>query len=210
MKHSARFWNIIANHYARQPVADQASYEKKLEITRSYFKPQMQVFEFGCGTGSTAIAHAPYVKQIRAIDVSPKMVEIANSKAQAANVDNIQFECAAINDYAINNASQDVVMAHSILHLVDNKKAIIQRSYSILKPGGLFVTSTACIGDMGWAFKLMGLLMPIGSRLGVLPAVKVFSENELANAITDAGFRIEYQWRPGRDKAVFIIARKAI
>ncbi|MDX1497914.1 MAG: class I SAM-dependent methyltransferase, partial [Salinisphaeraceae bacterium] len=187
MKKTTRFWNLIANHYAKQPVADQASYERKLEITRDYLKPDMSVFEFGCGTGSTAIAHAPYVKQILATDISPKMIDIAQSKAEAAGVNNINFVCAAIDDYDIADASQDVVMAHSILHLVENKQAIIQRVHQILKPDGLFITSTACIGDMGWGYKLMGLLMPIGAALGVLPMVKVFTEQELTNTITEAG-----------------------
>jgi cyclopropane fatty-acyl-phospholipid synthase-like methyltransferase len=36
----------------------------------------MEVLEFGCGTGSTAIVHAPHVKELRAIDISEKMIGI--------------------------------------------------------------------------------------------------------------------------------------
>jgi len=43
----------------------------------------MQVLEFGRGTGSTAIAHALYVKHIHATDVSSKMFEITQGKADA-------------------------------------------------------------------------------------------------------------------------------
>ena len=57
---SSKFWDRIADRYSRRPVADEAAYQKKLEVTRQYFRPEMQVLEFGCGTGSTAIAHAPY------------------------------------------------------------------------------------------------------------------------------------------------------
>jgi ubiquinone/menaquinone biosynthesis C-methylase UbiE len=42
----------------------------------------MEVLEFGCGTESTAIAHAPYVKHIQALDISSKMIDIAQGKAQ--------------------------------------------------------------------------------------------------------------------------------
>ena len=80
-KYSARFWNIMAKRYSKSPVPDEAAYQKKLQVTRKYFRPDMKVFEFGCGTGSTAIVHAPYVKHIQAIDVSSKMVEIAEAKA---------------------------------------------------------------------------------------------------------------------------------
>jgi cyclopropane fatty-acyl-phospholipid synthase-like methyltransferase len=45
----------------------------------------MELLEFGCGTGGTAIIHAPHVKHIRAIDISPRMIEIAKSRAEAAS-----------------------------------------------------------------------------------------------------------------------------
>ena len=75
----------------------------------------------------------------------------------------------------------------------------------MLKPGGVFVSSTACLGDtMKW-FKFIG---PIGSRLGLIPMVKVFSVAELTDSLAAAGFDIDYQWQPARGSAVFIIARK--
>ena len=68
----AKFWDRIAERYARTPVADETSYKKKLQITQDYLRPGMEVLEFGCGTGSTALIHAPYVKHIHAIDISSK------------------------------------------------------------------------------------------------------------------------------------------
>ena len=53
------FWDRLAKRYARMPVADQAAYETKLEKTRAFLRPDSRVLEFGCGTGSTAILHAP-------------------------------------------------------------------------------------------------------------------------------------------------------
>jgi len=61
MNNSAKFWDKVAERYSRQPVADEAAYQEKLQVTREYFQPYMEVLEFGCGTGSTAIEHAPYV-----------------------------------------------------------------------------------------------------------------------------------------------------
>ena len=68
----AKFWDWIAERYARTPVADEASYKKKLQITQDYLRPGMEVLEFGCGTGSTALIHAPHVKHIHAIDISSR------------------------------------------------------------------------------------------------------------------------------------------
>ena len=60
---SSFFWNRIANRYSKQPVGDETAYQKKLQITRDYLEPHMEVLELGCGTGSTAIAHAPPARQ---------------------------------------------------------------------------------------------------------------------------------------------------
>jgi ubiquinone/menaquinone biosynthesis C-methylase UbiE len=77
----ARFWDRLAKRYAKKPVADEATYQRKLQITRDHLSPAMEILEFGCGTGSTAITHAPHVRHLRAIDISSKMLEIAQGKA---------------------------------------------------------------------------------------------------------------------------------
>jgi ubiquinone/menaquinone biosynthesis C-methylase UbiE len=203
---SIKFWNRIAERYSKQPVADETAYQKKLQVTRKYFRPDMEVLEFGCGTGSTAITHAPYVKHIRAIDISSKMLEIARGKAAAKNIDNVTFEQSAIEEISVADQTLDAVLGLSILHLLDDKEEVIAKVHKMLKPGGIFVTSTACIGDtMKW-FKIIA---PIGKFFGLMPSVQVFTTKELEHSLTNADFEIDYQWQPGKGKAVFIVAKKA-
>lgn len=202
---SARFWNRIAKFYARQPVADEAAYRKKLQVTREYFRPDMEVLEFGCGTGSTAIAQSPYVSHILAIDISPKMLEIAQGKADRQNISNVTFNCATIDEFESADDRFDAVMGHSILHLVEDRDVVIQKVYRLLKPGGVFVTSTACLGDLSPFIKY---IMPIGQFLGLLPLVRFFTTAELVASMANAGFTIDHEWQPGKKQAVFIVALK--
>ena len=206
MDQSTRFWDKIADRYSKRPIADEAAYQKKLQVTREYFQPDMEVLEFGCGTGSTAITHAPYVKHIQAVDISSKMIAIAQSKADAINVDNVTFKRSTINEFSVSDQTLDAVLGLSILHLLDNKEEVIAKVYKMLKPGGIFVTSTACIED---TMKFFKVIAPIGKILGLMPLVKVFTTKELKDSLTDAGFEIDYQWQPGNGKAVFIVAKKA-
>lgn len=201
-----RFWDKIAERYSKRPVADEESYQKKLAVTRSYFQPDMEVLELGCGTGSTAITHAPHVKHILAIDVSRKMLTIAQAKAEANGVKNVTFRQSDIDELSAPDQTYDVVLGLSILHLVDDKEAIISKVHKMLRPGGLFVTSTTCLGD---TMKFFKLIAPIGRALGLLPLVKVFTRKELEDSLTNAGFAIDYDWQPGKNKAVFIVAKKA-
>lgn len=200
-----KIWDRFAKGYAKSPVSNEAAYQEKLRITRTYFTPQSEVLEIGCGTGTTAVSHAPFVKHIHAIDVSAKMLEFAKAKADAANASNMTFACENIDGLSRNGTSYDVIMAHSILHLIDDKDAVISATYDMLKPGGVLVSSTACIS--GRKLFLRSALA-IGKGLGLLPLVRFFSPEELMQSMTDAGFTIEQHWQPENDDAVFVVARK--
>ncbi len=201
-----KFWDRHAKGYAKRPVADEESYQKKLKITQKHLKPEMEVLEFGCGTASTAIIHAPHVKHIKAIDISEKMLAIAQAKAESANVKNITFEQASIDELSATDATYDAVMGHSILHLLEDREAVMAKVYRMLKPGGIFVTSTSCLGG---TMPLLKVILTIGQFFGLLPLVKFFIVEELVGNLTDAGFRIDCQWQPDKNKAAFIVATKA-
>lgn len=205
MNKDARFWDKRAEKYSQRPVADQQTYGKKLELTRRYFTPDSEVLEIGCGTGSTALAHAPYVKHILATDIAPAMIDIAKGKAVAGQVDNITFETRAAADHAIAESRYDVIMAHNLLHLLKDPEAVIAAAFRGLKPGGVFVTSSACIGDMSWYFRI---LAPVGHFLRLFPLIQVFTQAQLEQSHIEAGFEIDQAWLPKKNAAVFIVAKK--
>ncbi len=210
MNQSVKFWDKIADKYSKQPIVDEASYQKKLQITQEYFKPDMEVLEFGCGTGSTAIIHAPYVQHIKAIDFSSEMIEIAKGKVEDQDISNVTFEQLTIEELEVEECSYDAVLGLNILHLLANKEKIIAKVYKMLKPGGIFVTSTVCLGDkMKW-FKIIA---PIGRFFGLMPLVRVFTTKELLDSLIDIGFAIDYHWQPSNSqgvfKGIFIVAKKS-
>jgi ubiquinone/menaquinone biosynthesis C-methylase UbiE len=133
------------------------------------------------------------------------MLEIAEHKAQTAGVENIVFQRAAIDDYVVPDNSIDAVLGMSILHLLADKDMAITKVHNMLKPGGVFVSSTVCLGNTMKFFKLIG---PLGRALGVLPLLKVFTTRELVDNIKARGFDIEHEWSPGKGTSVFIVARK--
>jgi 2-polyprenyl-3-methyl-5-hydroxy-6-metoxy-1,4-benzoquinol methylase len=202
---TAKFWDRHADAYAKKPVPNEAVYRAKLEQTGKHLRPDARVFEFGCGTGSTALMHAPYVEHILATDVSARMIEIAQAKAKAAGVENVRFQVGSIETLAADAQSFDAVLGLSILHLVEDRTATIGKVFELLKPGGVFVSSTVCLGDrMGW-FRWVG---PPGAFLGLIPPVAVFTVAELQEGLTEAGFELDHVWVPEGSHSVFIVARK--
>lgn len=199
------FWDRLADKYAGQPIADQTAYRTKLARTQEFLQPDMALFEFGCGTGGTAIEHAPHVAHVRAVDFSQNMLDHARRRAAEAGITNITFEQGDIATMPIAPASYDVVLGLSILHLLEEPEVVIRKVHTILKPGGRFVSSTACLGNA----RALSFLVPIGKWLGKLPHITFLTHDDLRRAMTKAGFTIEHDWRPAPGAAVFMIARKA-
>ncbi len=204
MSSSTLFWDRIAERYARKPVKDESAYRRKLGITRRYFEPDMSVLEFGCGTGSTALEHAPYVSHILATDASARMIEIAESKRLAAGIDNVTFRVADAGSLPPSDDGYDAVLGLSILHLLDDLDATVRMVAGALKPGGVFVSNTACIADK-WT--ILPYIATLGRRLGLLPYVSIFSSEALFASLANAGFSIEHHWPLDNGMTHFVVAR---
>jgi ubiquinone/menaquinone biosynthesis C-methylase UbiE len=204
VKEPREFWNKLAPRYAKSPIRDEQTFQKKLEITQTFFKPDWSVLEFGCGTGSTAIIHAPHVQHILATDISDKMLAIAEQKTNDAGIDNISYRQGTLDSLALEPASFDAVLGLNILHLLPDLDAVVARVHEVLKPGGIFVSSTALIGEISLLWRM---LIPAMQLLGFAPYVNRFGKQELATQLTDAGFSIDREWEPAKG-SVFIVARK--
>ena len=201
------FWNKMARGYAKRPVGNPEAYQIKLDKTAEYLKPTDRMLEFGCGTGTTALIHAPRVAQVEAIDFSSEMIAIAREKLWDKPADNVSFEVARFEDWPIPVAGQgyDVILGMSILHLVEDVEATLAKVRKSLKPGGLFFSSTVCLGD---SIGLERFFLPPLSAVGILPKLARFKGTELIERIRDHGFAIEHHWRPSEDAGIFIVARR--
>lgn len=187
MHADARFWDKIAEGYAAKPVSDPAAFERKIAITVGHMAPGCAVLDVGCGTGSLCLRLAPHGGQVEGLDLSPEMIRIARGKAQAAGVENVTFHVGAFDDgfTAVADGSLDVVCAYSLLHLVRDRAAALRHLHRLLKPGGVFIASTACLGD-GWV--PYGLLIGVMRLVGKAPWVGVVSRQALVAEMEQAGF----------------------
>ncbi len=206
MNKDADFWNKASGKYSRMPISDIASYDHKLAKTREFFDEETIALEIGCGTGSTALLHAPYVKHYIATDFSSEMIRIANEKLQTSEAENVTFKTEKIEDLTVNEPI-DVVLAMSVLHLVADLDETISRVNHWLKPKGIFITSTVCLGN---GMKFFRLIAPIGRLFGFMPLLKIFTRSHLKERLEKNGFRVIYEWQPEKKRfaSVFIIAEK--
>lgn len=178
------FWDKIAPKYARKPVKDPAAYAQKLDRVRALLRAEDQVLEIGCGTGSTALHLAPAVAKIIATDISRGMVEIAEGKRRARGVTNAAFVQADASE-TVYEAPFDVIMAFSLLHLVHDVPEVLDAVYAQLKPGGLLLSKTVCLGD---ASPVIRLFVRVLGAVGLAPPVTPLSKSGLSRALVQAGF----------------------
>lgn len=206
MRTSPRFWNLIAKYYAAKPVPDEAIYKKKCEATQRYFSDQTQVLEFGCGTGSTALLHAPHVAHYLAVDTAKSMLEIAREKVANTDINNLSFELNSLEEFT-SEKKFDVVLALSLLHLLPEPDQALEKISQLLVPNGVFVSSTACVLDaMPW----FRFIAPIGSTLRLMPYVNCFSRHDLIQMLEKHGFSIEFELeKTAPEQACFLIAKKS-
>ncbi|MCV3271285.1 class I SAM-dependent methyltransferase [Roseobacter sinensis] len=203
--HPASFWDRIAPKYAKKPVKDPTAYAEKLETVRELVKPTDIVLELGCGTGTTAIKLAPYVAAYTATDVSPAMIRIAEEKNSSAPVSNLRFAVADASRVA-GERPFDVVLAFSLLHLVDDLPVVLRAVHDQLRPGGFFLSKTVCLGEGNIAIR--GLVRAL-TAVGVAPKVRSLTKDDLLGALDDARFEIDSCTQFGSGRITpFIVARR--
>jgi len=207
----ARFWNRAARKYAADPIADMAGYEATLQRVQALLSPGHAVLEIGCGTGTTALRLAPAIRRMLATDVSTEMIAIAREKlaAQSQPLPQLRFGVADVEAAGPGGACHDAVLAFNVLHLVSDLDVALQAVLQTLKPGGLFVSKTPCLGEMNPL--IPRLVVPLLRALGRAPHVLVFNAAQLQASFQRHGLEIEAVERHGtkrKDIRVFIVARR--
>lgn len=205
----ARFWDRSSRRYARSTIADRDGYERTLERTRALLRPTDDVLELGCGTGTTALRLANGVQSYLATDISGGMIAIAEEKLAAEPVPTLSFRTATAETLVHDESRFDAVLGFNYLHLVRDVPGTLHGIHALLKPAGLFISKTPCLGDMNPLIRL--LLLPAMRAVGLAPHVSSFGASALEQLIIGGGFEIlarENHASRGKDRRPYIVARK--
>ena len=182
------FWNQRSRVYDDQVGPQYAeAYDKTVTNTLKYLKPQDNVLEFACGTGIVTLQVAPHVAHLRAIDISDEMASKAAAKVEAAGLGNTLVTNTDLFAPSLPEGSFDAVLAYNVLCYVDNPQQVLARIRSLLKPGGMFLSATDCLGEQ---ITKVGVKKFWKSHTGSMPYVAFYSMKKLEEEIARNGFTV--------------------
>ncbi|HEX2908365.1 MAG TPA: class I SAM-dependent methyltransferase [Phototrophicaceae bacterium] len=207
---SEAMWDQLAGNWDQPGVSLGENDLRLIEKTRKYLAASAVILDYGCATGSIALELAPTVKTVYGLDLSARMIELARRKADERQAANTNFMHATIFDERLEAASLDAILAFSVLHLTEAPAQVLARINHLLKPGGVFISATPCLGEKNLTSRLINVPLMLLSKIGILPPINFFSGSQLAAAITAASFRlIETETLSGPPTSeCFFVARK--
>ncbi len=207
---SATFWDKRAAKYAKSTIGDMDAYEYGLERAAAHLNTNMDVLEFGCGTGMTALKLAGHVGSYEATDFSAGMIAECKLRLRKTPVPNVTFRTATLEDASLASASYDAVLGFNILHLIDDVDGAIAHAYRLVKPGGIVITKTVCApARQGLYFRFMMAMAWVYTKTQKGFSVRIEPVERLEKRFTDAGFDIiETGSFPKSPPSRFIVARK--
>ena len=211
MNKSKEFWNRASNNYDKTEERFKYIHSKSRKNTKKYLDKNNVVLDYGCGTGTTACEVANDVKEIYGIDISTKMIEISKGKAAEKNIENITFAEGSIFDVELKKESFDRILAFNMLHTIPNPKDVVQRIDELLKPNGLFISVTPCLGGkLSFSVGLQIRLVQIMCKIGIIPVpIRRLKSSDLDDLITNGNFQtVDTEQLYKGASSYFIVAKK--
>ncbi len=173
MNKSERFWDRTSKYHDN--IAKDKAFNRTLEITKKYLKQSDIILDYACATGLYSTELTKNVKEIHGIDISSKMIEVANEKAAPNTI----FTKASIFE-KYEKETFDVILAFNVLHFLEEEQKVMKRINELLKPEGIFISVTPCLGEKN---SFLGVLAILLTKIGILPYIKRFKISELEKLI---------------------------
>lgn len=211
MNKTEKFWDGASKNHDKTEERFEYIHSRSREKTKRFLKDGDLVLDYGCGTGTAACQFAGRVKEVHAIDISSKMIELAREKAAVAKVQNISFEQADIFDSKYANESYDVILAFNMLHTVPNPQDVVLRVNELLKPDGLFISVTPCLRQkMSFLVNLQIQFVSVLCKLGLIPIpIRRITSSEVESLLEAARFKTVESEEIYKDaSSYFVVAKK--
>ena len=138
--------------------------------------PELAALDYGCGTGLLALALAPRVRRVTAVDSSRGMLDVLARKIQAAGIGNVVPLQADFATDPHPAGPYDLIVSAMTLHHVADVAVLLRTFMGMLGSGGMLALADLDLEDGSFHAHAEGV-----RHFG-------FDRTELANLLASIGF----------------------
>lgn len=202
MNKSEKFFDRISRKSKPEP---NRSALKVIELTKEYLNIDDHILDFGCGSGAITNKLSKSVNTIHAIDFSKGMISVAKKQAEEASLSNINYAHISLFNDSLEENTFDAIVSFNVLHYIEDMPRYMERINALLKPTGIFISSTACLKEKKNGIRLLMWLL---NKMKIVPRILFYKKLELEGLIIKEGFKIVKSERISKLPEYYFIARK--
>ena len=181
-------------------------------ITLASLQPGQTVLDLGSGAGLDCFFAAKKVGEtgkVIGVDMTPEMIERAQSSAQRMNIQNVEFRQGYIEELPVESNSVDVIISNCVINLSPFKEKVFAETFRTLKPGGKLAVSdivtdgelpepirnslsawAGCVAGAVDAKEYIGMMEAVGfTDIAINPVF--FDKEDVDSALSELGDVIE-------------------
>jgi 2-polyprenyl-3-methyl-5-hydroxy-6-metoxy-1,4-benzoquinol methylase len=142
LSETRQYWDDESASFDQQPdhgLRDPKIRTAWLKLLEGWLLPApSQILDLGCGTGSLSVLLAGLGHRVTGIDLSPKMITQAQTKAAASGLQ-ITFRIMDAAFPKLPSQHFDVITCRHMLWALADTSQVLQRWAALLKPGGRLI-----------------------------------------------------------------------
>lgn len=162
-----------------------AELDRLIELAKP--EPTWIMLDVATGGGHIALKFSPYVKEVIATDLTPKMVERAAAFITGLGVTNVRFEPADAENLPFKDEQFDLVTCRIAAHHFPDPQRFIRESVRVLQRGGLLLVQDQVLPEDTLAARYVDQI----ERLRDPSHHGAHSRTEWMNMFQNAGLIIE-------------------
>ena len=105
--------------------------------------PEMDIMDFGCGTGLLALKLQPLVCSVTGVDSSQGMLDIFNAKIAKLKLNKVNTVLVDLDKGDVLTGNYDLVLSNMTLHHIKDIEPLFAQFYEVTAPDGYL-----CIADL--------------------------------------------------------------